>query len=413
MTFPRLMAAALLTLLAALPAAHAQPEAAPAATAELAPAYSKDLREVIDVLRSYEWLIGAPTNAATLSAADREFDAAFRRQVTQDETWRRLVPVYARFLTPGQAAELARLMRTPGFRKREARAQLSGGGVIYPGTFLTPAEMAELRRVDAMPAIIAFRAAQKKIRADVNEALTRWARQFDERMADQAHEVLRKVDADLAAARAAGEGRTIKIGRVSLAYMDKVVWISGSAVIKMSNAYNKFEDELKYYGFEDILKPEYLASKVSLAHSLSVVDQVEASLEKLLKNIDLAIKERDEALRAVDSPRMSNYLKRVESTTGNSYTYMIEFGEAYRRMLDERRRLLGFIGERQSKVKYEDGKLLFAEDADLATAREIFAKLDLANADLNALVDRQMKKQEAEQRRHGSADAAPASPGAN
>ncbi len=410
MNLTRLMAGLTLALLAALAPAHAQQEAASPATAELAPAYAKDLRDLLEAVRSYEWLSGPPAPGATATAADREFDSAFRRQITAEETYRRLAPVYARFIPPRQAAELARLTRTPGFRKREARGQQAGGGLIYPSTFLTPAELAELHRVDATPAIVALRANQKKIHAEVNEAVGRWAHQFDERMADQAHDVLRKVDADLAAARAAGEGRTIKIGHVAIPYMDKVVWISGSSIIKMSNAYNKFEDELKYVGFADILKAEYLGSRVSLAHSRGVLDQVEVSLEKLLKEIDQIIKERDEALRGVETPRMSNYLKKIETATGGSYGYMVEFGEAYRHMLDEKRRLINFVGERQSKVHYEDGSLLFSDDADLVTVREIFAKLEQARLEVNAVIDRQLKKEEAAQRRGGSAPApAPAS----
>jgi hypothetical protein len=408
MRFTPLMAAAAMALLAALPPLHAEtdPASAAASAAELSPAYVKDLRELLEALRTYEWLAAPPSNAGSLTAADREFDTAFRRQVTLEETYRRLVPVYARFITPKQAAELAKAARSPAFRKREARGQAAGGATVYPSNFLKPAEMAELRRIDAMPAVIALRGMQKKIHVEVNDALGRWARQFDDGLADKAEQVLNKVSADLAAAREAGEGRTITIGRVSVPYMDKVVWISGSAIIKMSNAYRKFGNELKYYGFEDILKPEYLGSKVSLAHSRSVVEQVEASLEKLLKDIDQAIKERDEALRGVESPRMSNYLKKVEAATGGSYAYMIDFGEAYRRMLDEHRRVLSFISERQSKVHYEDGKLLFADDADLAMAREIYAKLDQASADLRALVARQLEKEEAAQHRRHTAEAA-------
>lgn len=407
MRLTRLMSAGTMALLAALPMAHAEPDPAPTATntAELSPAYAKDLRELLEALRSYEWLIAPPSNAATQTAADREFDTAFRRQVTPDETYRRLVPVYARFISPKQAAELARVARVPAFRKREARGQAAGGATIYLNSFLTPAEMAELRRIDAMPAVVALRAIQKKIHVDLNAALGRWGRQFDDGLGDKADAVLNKVSADLAAASEAGQGRTITIGRVSVPYIDKVLWISGSAMIKTSNAYRKFANELKHVGFDDILKPEYLGSKVTLAHSRSVVEQVEASLENLLKDIDQAIKERDEALRGVETPRMSSYLKKVEEGTGGSYAYMVEFGESYRRMLDEHRRLLAFVSERQSKVHYEDGKLLFSDDADLAMARDIFAKLDLASADLRALVARQLQKEEAAQKRRHASEA--------
>ncbi|MES2019419.1 MAG: hypothetical protein V4484_23255 [Pseudomonadota bacterium] len=402
MTLTRLMrAAALLALLAA--PAHAEPDPAPAAAAELAPAHARDVRELMEILRTHEWLIGPPIADATLSAADREFDSAFRRQITPDETYRRLAPVYARFLNARQSADLLKLVRTSGFRKRELRAQQAGGGLIYPGTFLSPAEMTELRRVDAAPAVLNLRAMQKKLRAETGDEIKRWARQFDERMNDKARDVLRKVDADLDAARAAGDARTITIGRVGLPYMDKVVWISGSAMIKMSNAYRHFDGELKYLGFQDILKPDYLGSKLSLAHSRSVVEQVEAALEKLLKDTDQTIKERDAALREVESPRMSNYLKSVEAGTGDSYGYMVEFGEAYRRMLDEYRRLLNFVAAHQADVQYQDGKLLFANDADLATARDIFARIEQAGADLQALVERQTKKDEARQQGRGSA----------
>jgi hypothetical protein len=400
-TFPGIALTLVLAILTA--PTQAAPDAAGSVSAE-APSthHAQDLRELFIGLRIFKSLQREPRNWATLSAPDREFDLAFRRQMSEEEVYRRLTPGYAALINPKQAAELARLTRAPAWRKREQRLHELNGASVYLSTFMTPGEIAETRRIDAAPAMLALRANEKKLHQTVQDAMDRWSRQFDQELNVRMVDVQRKVKSDMAANRESGSGGTITIGRVGVPYADKYAYITGSGIIKIDNAYNRFENRLKNLGFSDILKSEYLASKVSLAHSRTVVEQADAALTTLLNDVDLAIKEREEALSKLELPRQGESQRKIDSATGGAYGYMVDFGEGYRRLLDDHRRLLAFIAERSAKVFYEDGKLMFSTDQDLALARELFDKLDSSRADLVALVDRQIKKEEdAERRQRG------------
>lgn len=382
---------------------HAEPEPAPAASEDAVSArHAQDLRDVMVAIRIFKSLQREPSNWATMTAPDREFSSALRRQMSEDEAYRRLTPGYAALINAKQAADLARATRSPAWRKREQRLQELNGASVYLNTFMTAAEIAETRRIDAMPAMLAMQANRKNLHRKNQEVMDRWARQFDDELQAKLVNVLRKVKSDLAANREARIGGVVTIGRVGVPYADKYAYIAGSAMIKMENAYNRFEDTLKNMGFEDILKSEYLASKLSLAHSRTVVEEAEAALETLLKNVDLAIKEREEEMRKLELPHQAESARKLESATGNAYGYMVDFGEGYRRLLDDHRRLLAFVAERSGKVQYEDGKLMFSSDADLALARELSGKLDATRAELNALIERQIKKElDAERRQRG------------
>ena len=380
---------------------HAQ-QAPAASVASVSAKHADDMRELMVAARIFKHLQREPSNWATLGAPDREFVKAFQRQMTEDEAYRRLTPGYAAVINATQAAEAARLTRSPAWRKREQRLQELNGASVYLHTFMTPAEIAETRRIDAMPAMLALRANQKILHQKNQETLNSWSAQFDADLQIKVSNVLRKVKSDLDANRLARVGGVITIGRVGVGYADKYVYVAGDATIKLRNAYHRFEDTLKNLGFEDILKPEYLASKGSLAHSRTVVEQAEAGLETLLKNVDLAIKERDEEMRKLELPQQAASLRKMERDTGDAYGFMIAFGEGYRRLLDDQRRLLAFVDERSGQVQYGDGKLLFSRDADLTLARDMFTRLDTTRDELIALVERQTKKEiDAERRQRG------------
>jgi hypothetical protein len=148
-------------------------------------------------------------------------------------------------------------------------------------------------------------------------------------------------------------------------------------------------------GFYDVLKPEYLASKVSLAHSREVVDQVEAALDIFLKEIDSAMKEREDGMRAVEFTNKESYVNMIDRTLGQTYGFFVDFGEANRKVLNQYRRTLAFFEERQGKVMLKDGRLLFESDADLAMAREVMGNVDVVAADLRRLLAEQNKREEA------------------
>ncbi|MES2316981.1 MAG: DUF3857 domain-containing protein [Pseudomonadota bacterium] len=159
--------------------------------------------------------------------------------------------------------------------------------------------------------------------------------------------------------------------------------------------------------FDIQFQPEYQRvrlHRLALLRGKQVIDKLASADIRFLQreNVDLAIKERDEKLRKLVLPQQSASTRTIEGATGDAYACMVEFGEGYRRLLDDHRRLLAFVAERSGKVLYEDGKLLFTCDADLVLACELFNKLDATRVELNTIVERQIKKElDAESRQRG------------
>lgn len=381
---------------------YAETQAAPSALQAVSASHAQDLRDLMIALRTFQVLKNEPSDWAQMSAPRREFDAAFRHQMTEEETYRRLMPGYAAVITAKQAADMARLTRSTAWRKREKRLQELKGASVYLSTFMTPAEITETRRIDMHPAMAALQGHRKSLHQVHQQVADRWASQFSDQLSSKLVTVLRKVKSDLAAGREANTTGAITIGRVGVSYYDKFAFTSGSALIKMDNAYNAFENTMKHLGFEDILKPEYLASKVSVAHSRTVVDETERALEVLLKDVDAAIKERDAQLRTIELPQQAESSRSIENATGNAYAFMVEFGESNRRVLEDHRRLLAFVAERSGAVQFKDGQLLFASDADLNMAKDLFNKLDASRAEVDTIIERQQQKElDAERRQRG------------
>jgi hypothetical protein len=387
----------------------AAPSVAPASTPALAlPAaeapnpvlaadYVSDLREIIDATLVYRYISSARgLDLTKVPAADREFELAFRRQMTQEELTRQLVPAYARVFAPAQARQLAQAMHAPVFRKREQLAfDLPGAAPALIGASFTAAERAELVRLSSAPVWVTWKAQQAKLGEAVREVTRNMGAQYGRQISARALAALRKVDADLKAANAAGNGVTIKIDRVGLSYMDKIVWTVGSSMIRLNNAYGRFDRALERSGFVDVLKPTALADKAGRAHSREVVENAETLLNALMAEADAAFKEREEGLRAIDFVHKEEYMKHLNQSLGGIYGFMIDYGEANRRVLDEYRRTLAFCDEREGKLHLQDGRLMFENDADLQAARQVFGQVDAARDALRRMVDAQNQRDDA------------------
>lgn len=363
-----------------------------AAGAPLSAAYAKDLRAIIDALRIFEFLTAANAEPASLSAPERDLMLAFRGQLTRADCYAHIEPVMANALTPARAAELAKLMGLPVFRKREARALAAPGARAGLGDY-SDAEVAELRRIDALPAMLEWRAMQPKLKLAVHQAFSDWTARYGEQMVEKAMDVLRRLSADMAAARAAGRMDGVTVGRVGVRFWDQFASLIATSGIRISAASLRLDRELGALGFNDLLEPENLASKARIAHAREVLERAEAALETMLNDVNGAIRDREDGLRSIEFPRKGEYLKSFDREIGQLYAFFVDFGEASRRVLDQYRRVLAFIDERQEGVRLQDGKLVFATDADLAMAREIFSHIGAAAAELQRVVEAQRKRE--------------------
>ncbi|MFP5390249.1 MAG: hypothetical protein ACLGI6_01700 [Gammaproteobacteria bacterium] len=124
-------------------------------------AHQSDLRELLVACNVYQW-IATPGGTGV--------DQALRRQLTPEQVYSRVIPIYARWIGAPEAAQLAALSRSPVFRKREQRVLAAQGAAVPASSFLSQAEIAQLNRIDASPAMRALRAARPAINHDINDA---------------------------------------------------------------------------------------------------------------------------------------------------------------------------------------------------------------------------------------------------
>ncbi len=125
------------------------------------------------------------------------------------------------------------------------------------GEDLSPAERAEVAKLDATAVSKSFRLLIPKLFKDVSAAQVVWMRDFDKQLAANMRAVLLKVHADLAAPRTGTKGRVIQIGKVGVRFLDQTAYVVGSALIKTTNVSRAFGDKIDAMGFSDMQKPQF------------------------------------------------------------------------------------------------------------------------------------------------------------
>jgi len=296
-----------------------------------------------------------------------------------------MVPALAKVINPGLAAQLARQMNIPVFRKREARALGVPGGAEY----FTNAEMAELRGIDSSPAIREYMMLKPKVREAVQSTIRGWSEDFAFQLNKKALDAIGQVDKDLMAARDAHEGRTIKIGSIGFEPWDQLIYAVGSSMIKFSNAFLHLENSLKQLRYEEYFRAENLASRKHLENANAVIDKVEVALETTLKEFNDAIKEREDSVAKSAFASKPEFRKDMDEGLGKLYAFAGDYSESARNMLAQHRQLIAFMQARVDKVSLKDGNLIFATEEELKQAQEILDKLDSARTALQEILKRQ------------------------
>ncbi|NRR34076.1 hypothetical protein HSX11_28260 [Oxalobacteraceae bacterium] len=403
-------------LLAALTTAsplHAQivvPPPAPPAGNVFESSYERDLRSIMDNAQLLVHMKTPLPGTPAKSKPEREFEAAFMQLLTRETMYLHLQPAFAKVFDAQQTAAIARLSANPVFIKRERLAVGMPGRVSYGSSLFTDSEAAELRRIDASPAMAIWRAGQARLKAEVFQAMKTWAGQFANDTAVRAMKAIYQVQLDLAATRETDKDRKIVIGRVGLSYLDQMIWASGSSQIKIFNAHRRFNQDMERFGLFDALLPARVVSRSGLALSRTALERTEQSLETMQKEVRMALKEREEGMRAIEFPGHGEFQKHLEKGLASAYGFYVDFDEANRRAIDQYRHALSFFEERQEHVQFKDGRLIFDNDADLAMMRDIMGNVQAAAKDLQRIVSEQEAREEDYMKRatNGKVQAPPA-----
>ncbi|WP_211232037.1 hypothetical protein [Pseudoduganella violaceinigra] len=292
---------------------------------------------------------------------------------------RRLTPSLARIIHPQLAAQLAKLVNSPAFRARESRAAT--------GSFGSPssAEAAELRRIDADPAMAEFRRLRPAMTTAVSNTVRQWSMEFGAQLNASAWALIDKLEDDL---RTAPESsyRSVEIGSVGFEPLDQVIRSIGKSIIRFNKAFKRQEKEMKAAHYDEYFIAKNLANTQYLANAERVIDQAEWILENTLTELNAAIKEREEGIAKSSMSSQPEFRAKNDNTTAMLYSFAGDYGEAVRRMTTQHRKVVAFMQTHLFNVTVKDDKLIFSDENDLQQATEVLDQLRQARAKVEEVV---------------------------
>jgi hypothetical protein len=371
---------ALLLATASLPAADARAADTPgvAASATVSPAHAAHLRAIIDGIALYE-IMRRQQLPAALDGYDRQFAQLFLRQTSEDELARRLVPSFAKTISPPLAAQVAKLVSAPAVRQRELR------NTAGSAPQLSKTQLEELIRIEANPAMKEFRRLQPALHASVKRVVSTWSEEFGTQLHARAWGVLEKLDEDLRAARNA-QLRQVEIGKVGFEPLDQLVRAVGKCTLRFAKAFEAQGKELQNTRYDEYFQAERLANSQHLVNAYEAIDRAEWILENTLKELNAAIREREEGIAQSAFANQPGFRGKFDDATARMYTFAGDYGEAARRLTAQHRKVVAFMQTHLFNVTVKDGKLLFSDEDDLRQASEIFEQLTQARARLDEVI---------------------------
>lgn len=359
-------------------AANARPAGA-ATAAAASPAHAAHLREIIDGIALYEVFRGQQLPPGA-SAYERQFAQQFLRQASEEELVRRLTPALAGIVNPRLAAQVARLVASPAVRQRELRI-LAGAA----GGYATNAEVAELRRIDADPAMKEFQRLKPALKTAISHAIARWSEDFGSELNARAGAVLDKLETDMREARDK-PFRQVEIGSVGFEPLDQVVRSVGKCKMRFAKAFDRQGKELKQTRYDEYFMAKKLANSQHLVNAYGAIDRAEWILENTLIELNAAIKEREEGLARSSFANQPKFRAQLDEGTAQLYTFAGDYGEAARGLTAQHRKVVAFMQTHLFNVSVKDDKLAFSDEEDLRQATEVFDQLVRARTRLDEVV---------------------------
>lgn len=372
------------------PAAQAAAAAAAAAAAHVSP-HASDLYAILFALPFYEGMAYAKLPAGSYNHAMRDY---YLRHVSKEELIARMVPGMTAIVPPALAARVAANMREPAYRKRMKSYVVERTGAGDAPDYLTAEELAVLKRIDNEQSSKDFAARMPQISELVRKTMADSREALEVKLARQALATIETTQGEIAQVNKTG--RPVAIRTIGFEPWDQIIRAVGNSTLKMALTFYRFNSELDRLQYADLVQAPSVVRRHNYGEVAALVDQAEDALATSLKELDAAIKEREQDISQSEFANVSQFRSKLDEVTAGLYTFAGDLGEAYRNLFAAQRQMVAFLQEHKTSARLEGEKIVFDDDASVATMNDIFKRILAAARDVEGIVDRQTARENAE-----------------
>ncbi len=290
---------------------------------------------------------------------------AFIAQMNFGVLTSRLGPVYARFFTREQMVDLAQFFHTDAGRKvlLGLKGQAETGVLSAP--LYSALELEEIKRFERSPTGRAYSAAAGKIGPEIDLVLLRWVEDFAAAQWNRVLTVSNKASNALAIELDGGP-KAPPVEKIGISYMDDLVRI---IVWRFGIQSSVSRDYVRRNDAVDLVPLTKVANLLGAGKIDAARAQIAAAgdiLETYNTQMDDVDQQFNAAIDGVHFTGKENYLKGMGPARQRNFDWRVRFGENQRAIFDWHSRFVAFVETRQGTLRYENGKLQLASDADIA-----------------------------------------------
>lgn len=356
------------------------PQAGAAEADDITPAHRDALTRLLTGFRVEDILNGAVRTGARAGEADPARVDRFVDDLLSasepGELTRRLVPVYAPYLTEVEAAEGADFFATETGEK--FAAAVVGEVTRQPASANLAAskrDEAALARFVATPAGKLITAPPKALREALNQAGYQWGGELAKRRMRRAFAAV--VAAVQAPAQSVPAADDIVLAPTAGPF-EQAAAVTLASLQRMRALQAKMHDDLHAVGMQGLLSPESLSSASRIVESKRALEKARAVVESYLSAAPESMTRFTQQLESVSFPAKykGEYLRGIKDALEPPYTRFIRFAENQQQLLQLFERMLDFAQSRQEGITLVDGKLRFRDQGDVDTYTAIATQID-------------------------------------
>jgi hypothetical protein len=310
----------------------------------------------------------------TQSQEKREVFQYMATHASDQDISKVLAPVYANYLTASEALQVAAYYRSSSGQRRADSLLIRGGALGgSPQDLYTDKEVAEYKRIDALPGVRSMGAAQKQLTESAGRALAEWSTRY---YAGYRNKAMTRIAAIMRDALAQGEAARLPEPLVEpsgMAMLDKLMDIIARNCVQIAHKTTAMQKDVNSYGINNAITPARLVDAKGIAQSRTALIQADQRMERYLTDVMAQLEQyRSQVAEfAPDAKARAN----MDNEIAPAYTLMVRLAEVQRAMFDVFGRILDFSESRLGRIQLRDGRLVYLDEADPAPMQELMAQL--------------------------------------
>jgi hypothetical protein len=311
---------------------------------------------------------------ATKTDPARKNEMAWKTaQVTVPNAAERIAPIYAEFLSATQADELRTFFTTGAGQKfwdATSRAALQGVPFTMPKLSAQEHQQVLSFTVSSNTWRI-FSQAQPVIQKKMTEAAQLWGRELNERqMADFRRQIAAAVTGSDDSVSQPAQGGQSPEQQMLIAALRSYATRNRAGI-------TRYQERVKQLDLITVLASTNLTSRDGIAQSRGKLDTFEQELNQRLREYNATTDSLIQSLKHIaDSSPMGNaFLAGFEKSLTQKIERALRLEENQRTLISLSRQTLNLADERFGRIKIEGDQLLFDNDQDLQTYRELLQRI--------------------------------------